>query len=179
MNKNIRKATLHDIQDMYNIENNVYGKYGWNIETFRSEINKETSHYLIYEDKCVYNKIIGYIGAWVVIDEGHITTLVVSPKYRRNHVADILLYNLVIELLNKGIKWLTLEVKVTNTPAINLYKKFRFNEIGIRKKYYEDNNEDALILWTNKIADESFIKNMESIMSSILLNNSMLINHII
>ncbi len=172
----IRKAFINDSKEIYNIESQVYGNHGWSYDVFKTEIKRDKSIYLVYETEDIKHEIIGYIGAWIVLDEGHITTLVVCPKYRRNHIADILLYNLIHKLLIQNIKWLTLEVKVSNMAAISLYKKFGFKEIGIRKKYYEDNNEDALILWTENIHEHSFINNMEDIKAFISKNSGILIN---
>ena len=169
MNHKIRKIKEPDLKKIVEIENTAYGKYGWSYNIFKSEILNSSSIYLASEinqtDKL---KIIGYIGAWLIQDEGHITTLVVDKDYRRQHYADILLYTLIHNLLKYPIRWITLEVKVSNTPAINLYKKFLFNEIGIRKHYYQDNNEDALILWSNDISNINYIQHIESIFNKII-----------
>ena len=78
--------------------------------------------------------------------------MVVCQKHRKKHIADILLYNLLNSALKEGVKWLTLEVRISNSSAIGLYLKYKFKQLGIRKGYYQDNNEDALILWTDDIS---------------------------
>lgn len=162
----IKKPTNKNINEIKNIENNVYKHYGWSKEAFKKEINNTYSKFLIAFE-CEKSKIIGYIGAWVILDEAHLITMVTDPFYRRRHVADILLYNLILLLQNK-IRWLTLEVKSSNTPALNLYKRFGFREIGIRKNYYQSNNEDAVILWTEDINTEAY-KNIINNINNIIL----------
>lgn len=147
-NLEIRKSKILDIDDILVIEPLCFGRHHWSANAFTNEFN---SKYSTYKSALVNNKVIGYIGSWIIGDEGHITTLAVHPNYRKKHIADILLYSLFIELKSQNVKWLTLEVRVSNIPAINLYNKFRFKQLGIRKKYYQDNNEDGLILWTENI----------------------------
>ncbi len=153
---NIRRATLKDIDDIYNIESVVYGNHHWSKDVIGKELNNPYSTYYICEYINKLKTITGYIGYWKVQDEGHITTLAVANDFKRKHVADKLLYTLIKDAIHKSIKWLTLEVRTSNMPAISLYKKYNFKQLGIRKKYYHDNNEDALILWTNNLNDDFY-----------------------
>lgn len=102
------------------------------------------------------NPIIGYGGIWLQMDEAHITTLGVAPQYRGKGIGEFLLVGLVDVAMQLGASWLTLEVRVSNTVAQNLYKKYTFKEAGVRKKYYTDNNEDAYIMWSDEITKLSF-----------------------
>lgn len=164
----IRPIKIADLDSIVCIEKETYGEFGWSHNTFLNEINNDYSVYYLSELKLSDTfKIVGYIGAWLVGDEAHITTMVVSSKYRRVHIADILLYNLIKSVQSKGIKWLTLEVKSSNNPAINLYNKFKFKQLGIRKKYYQDNNEDALLLWTEDINKPEYIEHINSIFNQL------------
>ena len=88
------------------------------------------------------------------------------------HVADILLYSLIQKAITNDIKWLTLEVRTNNDAANHLYKKYKFKIIGIRKKYYEDNNDDALILWTNDIQ----VKEYRTYIHEIFTNDVILVH---
>ena len=165
LNIYIRSAHINDIDKIMLIEPLAFGKFHWSKETFNKQISNEHSKFFVCGSNDPIsneNKIIGYIGYWLVIDEGHITTVAVSPFYRRRHVADILLYSLINHAIKHQIKWLTLEVRVSNKSAINLYKKYRFKQLGIRKKYYQDTNEDALILWTENILTPEFQSTLES-----------------
>ena len=157
MEYNIRKIRLQDISNIYNIEREAYGNHHWSKNIFIKEINNPYSTYYICEEIGHKAKIVGYIGYWQVEDEGHITTLAVSSSYKRRRIADKLLYTVIKNAISKSIKWLTLEVRLSNQPAINLYKKYNFKQLGIRKKYYQDNNEDALILWTENINDKLYL----------------------
>ena len=156
MNYKFRKADLKDIDNILDIEKNAYGKHHWSKDVFTKEFTNPYSTYFVCEHKLDTSKVVGYIGYWQIQDEGHITTLAISPLYKRKHIADKLLYLLITHAKGKAIKWLTLEVRVSNLPAINLYKKYNFKQLGIRKKYYQDNNEDALILWTENLNDDIY-----------------------
>ena len=161
-------AELDDVDNIMNIESYAFGSHHWSQDLFINEIKNKNSFYLVAKSINDYNKTIGYIGYWRIIDEGHITTLAVDVDYRRNHIADILLYNIIDNAYTKKIKWLTLEVRASNKAALNLYKKYNFNQISIRKKYYQDNNEDALILWTDNLSSIAFKKNLKDQYLSLL-----------
>ena len=92
-------------------------------------------------------KVCGYAGMWIVAGEGQITNVAVTKTARRMHAATAILDELFELATDAGAESFTLEVRVSNEPAINLYKGFGFREAGVRKGYYEDNAEDALIMW--------------------------------
>lgn len=161
----IRNANLLDINNLYTIEKTAFGKHHWSKDAFKNELSNDYSKYLV---ALIDLKVVGYIGYWRLDSEGHITTLAVDDNYRRNHIADILLYSLIQNAIQSKINWLTLEVRATNYPAINLYHKYKFKQLGIRKKYYQDNNEDALIFWTENIQDKDFINTTELIFNDSL-----------
>lgn len=168
----IRSAKLEDINEIMSIEPEAFGNYHWSTEIFKNELINDYAKYFIAELNTINKIIVGYIGYWLICDEGHITTLAVSQNYKRKHIADILLYNLISNALKNNIKWLTLEVRISNKAAIILYKKYNFKQIGIRKKYYQDNNEDALILWTDDITSKDFQINLNKNYSLISLYQS-------
>ncbi len=153
---NTRQASIKDIEHIYNIEKTSFGNHHWTIQCFKNELKSKHSKYFVYEDIKLKDEILGYAGYWKIIDEGHITTLAVHPNYRNKGIADKLLYTLINDAKKSNIKWLTLEVRVSNIPAINLYRKFHFSQLGIRKNYYQDNNEDALILWSQNLNDDCY-----------------------
>ena len=84
---------------------------------------------------------------WAIVDEGHITNIAVHPNFREKGVGTILLQSLIDHSKDWGCNSLTLEVRASNDAAKGLYKKFGFLEEGIRKNYYSDNEEDAIIMW--------------------------------
>ena len=167
LNINIRNARINDIDSIMDIEPEAFGKHHWSKQSFTNEFSNAYSRYFIAETNTLESKLIGYIGYWIIQDEGHITTLAVSPFYKRNHVADILLYTLITDAILNSIKWLTLEVRVGNIAAIKLYRKYNFKQLGLRKNYYQDNNEDALILWTEKIDTDEYKSLLDSNLTSI------------
>lgn len=95
--------------------------------------------------------IVGYAGMWLMVDEGHITTIAVRPDHRGKGLGELLIVGMFERALEIGARWVTLEVRVSNTVAQNLYRKYTFHAEGIRKGYYSDNNEDAVIMWSDDI----------------------------
>ena len=95
--------------------------------------------------------IIGFAGLWLMVDEAHITTIAMHPDYRRRGLGEFMLVGLIDIAYSIRAKWVTLEVRVSNYSAQNLYRKYGFREAGLRHRYYSDNQEDALIMWTDEI----------------------------
>jgi ribosomal-protein-alanine N-acetyltransferase len=100
--------------------------------------------------------IVGYAGLWLMTDEAHITTIAVDPDFQGNGLGELLLVALIDRAKQIGARWLTLEVRVTNEVAQRLYEKYTFKEMGIRRRYYSDNGEDALVMWTDPIDSDTF-----------------------
>lgn len=96
--------------------------------------------------------VVGYAGLWLSIDEAHITTIASAPEVRRRGVGELLLNGLIDLGLDLGARFLTLEVRLGNIGAQQLYLKYGFEVRGRRPRYYTDNNEDALIMWTPDVA---------------------------
>ena len=97
------------------------------------------------------SSIIGFSGLWLMVDEAHITTIAVHPHYRRMGLGEFLLVSMIDIAYKIDAKWVTLEVRVSNYSAQNLYRKYGFREAGLKHRYYSDNQEDALIMWTDEI----------------------------
>jgi [ribosomal protein S18]-alanine N-acetyltransferase len=100
--------------------------------------------------------IIGIAGIWVMVDEAHITTIGVRNDYLRQGFGELLLISIINLALQLNADVLTLEVRISNTPAQALYKKYGFKEVGIRRRYYSDNSEDAIIMTTEPIMSHGF-----------------------
>ena len=100
--------------------------------------------------------LAGYAGLWLVVDEAHITTIAVRPEFRSRGFGELLLASLVEVAMEVGGRWLTLEVRVSNEVAQNLYRKYGFRPAGVRPKYYSDNGEDAVIMWTDELSSPEF-----------------------
>jgi [ribosomal protein S18]-alanine N-acetyltransferase len=100
--------------------------------------------------------IVGYAGMWIMTDEAHITTIASHPAARGHGYGELLVLALVDRAMSLGARWMTLEVRASNTVAQNLYRKYTFKEMGVRSRYYSDNGEDALVMWTDALDSESF-----------------------
>ena len=120
----------------------------WTYNTIKSEIEKIDSTFLVAK---VNNEIVGFADIWKAIDVMHLMDIVVAKEYRQKNIASILLKEIINICVENNINELTLEVSEKNIPAINLYKKFNFKEIGNRKNYYGvDNNAVIMTLYIDK-----------------------------
>ena len=150
----INKMTSDDIDGVISIEQAAYGDHHWSRESFLSEINNELARY--YSLHTPEGEMVGYAGCWHILEEAHITTIAIAPDFRRRKYAEALLKRIIDDCYKEKIKYITLEVRVSNEPAIKLYTKYGFSSFGVRKGYYQDNNEDALIMWTKNIFFDEF-----------------------
>ena len=139
----IRSMTKDDVDSVYIVEENCFTD-PWSKESIRKELKNDLARYLVAE---LDNKIVGYVGVWFVVDEGHITNVAVHSNYRGKKIGDKLVKEMVELCRQSNIVAMTLEVRVSNIVAQNLYKKYGFKMGGIRKEYYSDNKEDAIIMW--------------------------------
>ena len=146
--------TADDIDKVIEIEAEAYGEHHWSKSSFYDEMQNNLAKY--YVAKTLDGELVAYAGTWHIIDEGHITTIAVKKSHMRKHIGEALIVKILEDCYEAGIKYLTLEVRVSNTPAIGLYTKYGFNSLGTRKGYYQDNNEDALIMWTENIFYDKF-----------------------
>ncbi|HZS90684.1 MAG TPA: ribosomal protein S18-alanine N-acetyltransferase [Chloroflexota bacterium] len=112
--------------------------------------------------------IAGYAGLWLMVDEAHITTIGVRPRFRRRGYGELLLVTLIEAALDINARWLTLEVRVSNDLAQQLYRKYGFHDAGIRRRYYTDNHEDALIMWTDELHSAAFQDNYRRLKERLL-----------
>jgi ribosomal-protein-alanine N-acetyltransferase len=156
----ISPMTKDDIEAVVKIEEEAYGKHHWAKSSFYDEMSNNLAKY--YSAKTPSGELIGYAGTWHIIDEGHITTIAVKNEYQRNHIGEAIIQKIIDDCYKNNIKYLTLEVRVSNLPAIKLYEKYGFQSLGTRKGYYQDNNEDALIMWTENIFYDKFKKIFET-----------------
>lgn len=140
----IRRAVLKDAPAMAALDKKCFSQ-PWSKQAFEEEFGKNSV--AIYFIGLIDDEIVGYAGQWEVLDEGHITNVAVHPDYRRKGAGEKILKELICDSLARGINRHTLEVRMSNAAAIGLYHKFGFKIGGIRKEYYSDNLEDALILW--------------------------------
>jgi len=120
----------------------------WSEQAFLDELQKNpTARYFVLLDKGNPLHVIAYGGYWKIFDEGHITNIAVHPEWRNQKAATYLLCQMMQFAKAEGIRDLTLEVRTSNLPAQAVYRKLGFQNEGIRKHYYEDTGEDAIIMW--------------------------------
>ncbi len=145
---------LSDIDEIEVIESEAYGQHHWSRDSFVNELENNLAKYYCARNE--NDELIGYLGTWMILDEAHVTTLAISSKFKRQKVAQTLMFKFIDDCYKNEVKYITLEVRVSNEPAQKLYEKFGFHSLGTRKGYYQDNNEDALIMWTENIWYEKF-----------------------
>lgn len=136
-----------DIDSVYDISKKSL-KTAWSLHSLRKELDNKFAKYIVAK---IEEKIIGFGGIWIVFDEAHIINIAVHPDYRSLGAGELLLKSLFSICIDNNVSDITLEVRPSNIKALNLYKKFGFNQEGLRKSYYSDNNEDALIMWKRNI----------------------------
>ena len=117
----LEKLKKEHIPSIMEIESVSFGKYHWSENSFFTEIDNKLSHYYVAVNND--NKVICYCGFWNVLGEGHITTFAVRDEFRGNKIAEQMMLYIIEQATELGIKWFTLEVRTSNIPAINLYKK--------------------------------------------------------
>ena len=165
LNIKIRRMEVSDVDNVIEIEKAAYGNHHWSKDSFLSEITNELARYYSAFDE--NGKLIGYAGSWHILEEAHITNIAVAPELRRKHIGETLLTAIIDDCYKNMVKYITLEVRVSNAPAIALYEKYGFKSFGTRVGYYQNNNEDALIMWTENIFYDKFKLNYEKISSEL------------
>jgi ribosomal-protein-alanine N-acetyltransferase len=122
----------------------------WPPQAYRQELeSNRLAAYLIGE---IGDEIVAYGGVWLMVDEAHVTTFAVHPRYRRRGIGERLLLSLIDLSIARRAREATLEVRLSNLGARRLYEKYGFRPVGIRPRYYSDNQEDALIMTTEPLA---------------------------
>ena len=125
------------------LEKICFGALAWNEQALADELTNDTAHFLVLEKS---GEAIGYIGTFVVVDSCYVSNIGILPQYRRQGFASVLMESACKEAFSLGARSISLEVRPSNTAAISLYKKLGFEEIGLRRGFYREPKEDALIL---------------------------------
>jgi [ribosomal protein S18]-alanine N-acetyltransferase len=121
----------------------------WPPHAYRSEI--ETNRLAQYIVARVGGDVVAYAGMWMMVDEAHVTTFAVHPRWRRQRIGERLLLTLLDLARGRRAREATLEVRLSNLAARRLYEKYGFRPVGLRPRYYSDDNEDALIMTTESL----------------------------
>jgi ribosomal-protein-alanine N-acetyltransferase len=135
--------TMADIQQIVALEKMCFSM-PWSEKLFVNEIENNNSYFLT---ATIMGNLIGYAGFWLIIDEAHIVNLAVHPEFRRQGIGGMLLKIILDLAKQKGALKATLEVRETNTPANLLYERLGFVCVALRKGYYADTKEHAVVMW--------------------------------
>lgn len=137
---------LKDIEDVLKIEHESFAA-PWSRDAFINELtHNRFAVYIVIEEE---EQVIGYCGVWVIVDEAHITNIAILPEHRGKKLGEALLTKVMEVTKQLGAEKMTLEVRVSNDVAKGLYRKLGFQDGAIRRGYYTDNQEDALVMWVN------------------------------
>lgn len=138
----IERMTLEDIDQIMEIENQSF-KEPWKFNDFADTLEYENIVFLVAKDD---NNLVGYCGIYMSVDQADIANVAVSSLYRRKGIAQELINNILSIAKERSVKEVFLEVRLSNVKAISLYEKMGFVEIGLRKAYYANPKEDALLM---------------------------------
>lgn len=138
-----RRMTLADVPQVHAIEERTFAT-PWSYQSFVDEMTtNKCARYLVAEED---GRVIAYAGAWLIFEEGHITNIAVDEPFRGRGVGTEVTRALMQYAANLGVQYLTLEVRRSNLVAQKMYQSLGFLKLGLRKRYYEDNGEDAYLM---------------------------------
>jgi [ribosomal protein S18]-alanine N-acetyltransferase len=154
----IEPMRVADLEAVHQIELASF-KAPWPANAYRSEL--ETNRLASYLVARIGDRIVAYGGMWLMVDEAHITTFAVHPAWRRQRIGERLLLAFLDLAVERGAREATLEVRLSNLPARRLYEKYGFRPVGLRPRYYSDDNEDALIMTTEALDEPRMRERIE------------------
>ena len=149
----VRRMTADDVPGVLAIEKEAFTT-GWTPTAFEREIlHNQMARYVVLVEG---DKLVGFGGLWLMVEEAHVVTVAVAPAARGRGYGRLLVHALLGLARREGMGAATLEVRVSNAAARALYREFGFHEVGVRKRYYSDNKEDAIIMTTEEFETEAF-----------------------
>lgn len=151
----LRSMRRTDVPRVMQIERECF-PVPWHESAYLTEITNRSAYYIV---ACVEDEVVGYAGMWIIADESHITTLGVARDNRGMRIGEQLLVGLLDEARHRGAKRATLEVRQSNLVAQNLYRKYGFAPAAIRRGYYTDNHENAVVMWVDDMFAPTFRDN--------------------
>jgi [ribosomal protein S18]-alanine N-acetyltransferase len=160
----ITRMRRRHLKGVMAIERQVYPR-PWSPNLFLSEMTELRNRtYLVAR---LEREVAGYAGIMSYGDEAHVTTIAVDPAWHRHKIGTRLLYELISEAYRMGARAVSLEVRVSNYGAQRLYSRFGFRPVGIRKNYYQETGEDALVMWTDDIRSRGYRGQLERIIGEV------------
>jgi ribosomal-protein-alanine N-acetyltransferase len=158
-NLKLKLLTSEDLSAILELDQACFGGL-WTLEGYQRELDSPNSDLLGIFAPHSSKKLLGMGCFWSILEEAHITIVAVHPQYHRQGLGQALVYALLKTASDRNLERATLEVRASNQAAISLYQKFGFKTAGRRRHYYQDNGEDALILWLSDLQDPSFTKKL-------------------
>ena len=160
----IESMRLEDLAEVQRIEQTSFST-PWPENAYRNELlTNRLASYLVGR---IDGRIVAYGGLWLMVDEAHITTFAVHPSWRRQRVGERLLLAFLDLARDRQAREATLEVRLSNLAARRLYEKYGFRPVGLRPRYYSDNNEDALIMTTESFDDPRLTARLERLRTAL------------
>jgi ribosomal-protein-alanine N-acetyltransferase len=160
----IEAMRIADLEEVQRIELASFST-PWPSNAYRSEL--ETNRLASYLVARIEDRVVGYGGMWLMVDEAHITTFAIHPGWRRQGIGERLLLAFLDLARDRHAREATLEVRLSNLAARRLYEKYGFRPVGLRPRYYTDNNEDALIMTTEPLSEARFRDRIERLRAAL------------
>ena len=154
----MRRMRTEDVPAVMVIERECFTVPWSENRAYMTELANRSAYYIV---ACVDSEIVGYGGEWVIMDEAHITTLGVSKEWRGHKIGERVLVALLEEAIRKHARRATLEVRESNTVAQNLYRKYGFQPAAIRRGYYTDNHENAVVMWVDNLSGLAYTATLQ------------------
>ena len=143
----IESMTVDDIAQVAEIERQIFS-IPWSEKAFRDSMESDNTIYIVAKEN---DNVAGYAGMYLSFEEGNITNVAVNPLSRRKGIGEKIVRDILNRAYEKGVRYVFLEVRETNSVAIALYEKIGFKEEGIRKNFYDKPRENALIMWKHNL----------------------------
>ncbi|HXH23576.1 MAG TPA: ribosomal protein S18-alanine N-acetyltransferase [Dehalococcoidia bacterium] len=182
----VRPMTLADIPQVVEVEHESFPTT-WPQTAYRRELSSKIARYIVLvdnanpltrselqgprrsilrmfrrreEEPASTDRVVGYVGMWLMVDQAHIVAIAVRERYRGQGLGELLLAQAVQVAIDSNVESVTLEVRRSNAPAQALYEKYRFLKVAVRARYYSDNHEDAIIMTTPPIQDPAYAEHL-------------------
>lgn len=137
----------------------------WPANAFANELGENRlAHYFVGR---LNGEIVAYGGIWVILEDSHVTTIAVHPRFRGRRLGERMLVCLLDEAIARGASWITLEVRESNEIAQRLYRKYGFTNVSTRRAYYSDNNENAVVMWAGNLRGELYRNRLRTLRATL------------
>ena len=137
----------------------------WPTNAFANELGEnKLAHYFVGR---LDGKVVAYGGIWVILEDSHVTTIAVHPDYRGRGLGEQMLTHLLDEAMARNASWITLEVRESNETAQRLYRKYGFTNVSVRRAYYSDNNENAVVMWAGNLRGQLYRNRLRALRAAL------------